>query len=193
MIDFFKGVFSNNFQKNQDLWLKIISCPLIILDFIRNLLLSISTSFFITISIKWDSIYSYEAGVCFYSSAIFLLIAALIYTKIFIALNMAENEYQNTKKRIKMDTFKLTHSLSYYQNQKSIDKEKLKLLSPSQKENLSYKFWITKIRVCIVLIVFSFGLLFLASWANLNAKKTENLKERNNVKNNIDTTNKIIF
>jgi len=166
-----------------EVWKKLVSKDLIQYDYIRNALISITTSYLITILVKIDTLNSMVFTAALFLSWFFMFAATLIFLRIFFVLHDIEEEYISTKLSStgrELVDFKVTESIN-----KIIITQKVNdnILNDNYNINeVRAKKWISLIKIFIVMTLMS--LLILSSisiygyFLNNDTKPTTNHLER---------------
>lgn len=130
-------------------------------DYIRNALISITTSYLITILIKWDTVRSLLLMVTLFLSWLSLFISTLLFLKIFFVLKNAEEGWKATKDKMCLVDYKFIHSVSKIE----LCNDEIEKLNNNQDSviELQSKRWIQLIRIILCLLVISILLLISSS------------------------------
>ncbi len=175
-----------------DEWASFVKKDILQYDYIRNALLSITTSYLITILIKLDALVSIGLIVPLLLSWSSLFIATLFFLKIFFVLKNFDEGWRTTNQKGDFVKLKLQYSLSKIElSDSEINKYRN---NNHDLIELQSRRWIDLIRFVVLLLFASLFLLGYSSYQGFWLKKSESVvnSKFNNmvvIRNKIDSLN----
>lgn len=171
-------------------WTSFVKRDILQYDYIRNALISITTSYLITILVKLDSLVSIELTVTLLLSWFLLFLSTLLFLKIFFVFRNFEEAWKATDKKGNFEELKLNYSLS-----KIMSENETTRFMGEEKDTiveLISKRWINLIHLFILFVFASISLLIFSSLEGFHLKKTSNtskieIENMSGIKGKFDT------
>lgn len=161
-----------NVKNYTEEWTSFVQRDILQYDYIRNALISITTSYLITILVKLDTLVSIELTVTLLLSWFLLFLSTLLFLKIFFVLRNFEEAWKATDKKGNFEELKLNYSLS-----KIMSEDETERFAGDEKDEiveLISKRWINLIRLFLLFIFASISLLIFSSLEGFHLKKSSN-------------------
>lgn len=161
-----------NVKNYTEEWTSFVKRDILQYDYIRNALISITTSYLITILVKLDALVSIELTATLLLSWFLLFLSTLLFLKIFFVFRNFEEAWKATDKKGNFEELKLNYSLS-----KIMSEDETQRFVGDEKETiveLISKRWINLIRLFLLFVFASISLLIFSSLEGFHLKKTSN-------------------
>lgn len=182
----------NNYREE---WTSFVKRDILQYDYVRNALISITTSYLITILVKLDTLVSIELTATLLLSWFLLLLSTLLFLKIFFVFRNFEEGWKTTNKSGDFEELKLHYSLSKIMS--SEESKKFEEDNNNDIVELISKRWINLIRLILLFVFASIALLVFSSLEGFQLKKSSNtskieIENMATIENKIDSLTFII-
>lgn len=179
-----------NVKNYTEEWSSFVKRDILQYDYIRNALISITTSYLITILVKLDTLISIELTATFLLSWFLLFLSTLLFLRIFFVFRNFEEAWKATDKKGNFEEMKFNYSLSKIMS----ENEEIKFVGDEKEKivELISKRWINLIRLFIIFVFASILILIFSSIEGFLLKKSSNTSKKEMesisvINNKIDT------
>ena len=179
-----------NVKNYTEEWSSFVKRDILQYDYIRNALISITTSYLITILVKLDTLISIEFTSTFLLSWFLLFLSTLLFLRIFFVFRNFEEAWKATDKKGNFEEMKFNYSLSKIMS----ENEEIKFVGDEKEKivELISKRWINLIRLFIIFVFASILILIFSSIEGFLLKKSSNTSKKEMesisvINNKIDT------